>query len=401
MSTMLINISKADFSILDIEDGELLVIHQVFGHSQAVGEAHYSLQTTNVLTQISHTTVMSMQRVSKHWHATIGQCKNCAKLDSQLSTDETHMQLYNRLLGPLKTTVYNAAHQAILSMGIEIINEIRNVATGMGNSILRGLQDMFGHYISVNPTASIGVSQLISSPHLAVDPNLLDILHPLFLGTPNPSFTSPYQVELVQSCLTNEHVLCVMPTGSGKSLAFFVAPLIHPRALFIVITPLVALTEDMARRLATTPIARGQYHHNQDILTDQIVIVSMHQAGTDDFFHWANVVKPRLTCVFINEAHHVITSDDYRNCFKLFHLITALNADPTFTLSTTKLKDKVVETHRSIVLHEKDRGIIYCTTIALIKELSELLQIPYYTSRLDDQLDESSNTEEKNRRFNA
>jgi superfamily II DNA helicase RecQ len=71
------------------------------------------------------------------------------------------------------------------------------------------------------------------------------------------------------------------------------------------------------------------------------------------------------------------------------------------SVSAAKLKDKVVETHRSIVLQEKDRGIIYCTTIALIKDLSELLHIPYYTSRLDDQLDESSNTEEKNRRFNA
>ncbi|KAG1875685.1 hypothetical protein F4604DRAFT_1924747 [Suillus subluteus] len=431
MSTMLINISKADFGILDIENGELLAIHQAFGHSQAVCKAHYSLQTTNALTQISHTMVMLMQRVSKHWHATISQRENCTRLESQQSTGNTRVQLYDRLLGPLKTTVYNAAHQAIMSMGVEIIDELRNV-------------DMFGHYISVNPAASIGVSKMISSPHFTVDPNLLDTLWPLFLGNPNPSFTSSYQAELVQSCLTNEHVLCVMPTGSGKSLAFFAAPLIHPHALFIVITPLMVLTEDMARWLATTRIEGGQYPHIQNVLMDQIVIVSAHQAGTDDFFHWAQSVKQRLMHVFIDKAHHVFTFEDYCNCFKLFHLITTLTKPITFltatmtpvsspssprlclqmqippllvrviraplhrsnisysiiSVSTAQLKEKVIETHRLIILQEKDRGIIYCTTIALIKELSELLNILYYTSRLNDQLNNSTNSEEKNRRFN-
>ncbi|KAG2359126.1 hypothetical protein BDR07DRAFT_1378927 [Suillus spraguei] len=64
-----------------------------------------------------------------------------------------------------------------------------------------------------------------------------------------------------------------------------------------------------------------------------------------------------------------------------------------------QLKEKVIETQRSIVLREKDRGIIYCTTIALIKELSVLLDIPYYTSSLDLRLDERANTEEKKKRF--
>ncbi|KAG1744239.1 hypothetical protein EDB19DRAFT_1827120 [Suillus lakei] len=247
MSTMLINISKADFGILDVEDRELLAIHQAFGYSQAVGEAHYSLQTTNALTQISHTTVTSMQRVSKHWHATIGQHENCTILETKQLSGNSHVQIYNWLLGPLKFTIYNATHQAIMSMDVEIIDKLRNVATGMGNRILRGMQDMFGHYISVNPATALGASQMISSPHLTVNPNLIDTLRPLFPGNPMPSFTSPQQVELMQSCLTNEHILCVMPTGSSKSLAFFVAPLLHPHGLFIVITPLIALTEDMAR----------------------------------------------------------------------------------------------------------------------------------------------------------
>ncbi|KAG2030602.1 hypothetical protein BDR03DRAFT_986972 [Suillus americanus] len=265
-------------------------------------------------------------RVSKHWHTTIGQCENCTKLETQQSAGDNHVQLYDRLLGPLKTTIYNTAHQAIMSMGVEIIDELRNITTGMGNGILRGLQDMFGHYISVNPAASI------------------------------------------------------------------------------VITPLVALTEDMARQLATTRIEGGQDPHIQNVLTAQIVIVSAHQAGTDDFFHWAQSIKkgsstispislPRL-CSQMQippSLIRIIQAPLHRGNIS-YSVISVLAA---------QLKEKVIETHRSIVLQEKDRGIIYCTTIALIKELSELLYIPYYTSRLDDQLDDSANTEEKNRRFNA
>ncbi|KAG1857414.1 hypothetical protein F4604DRAFT_1685247 [Suillus subluteus] len=368
LSTMLINISKADFGILDVEDEELLAIHEAFSHSQVVGKAHYSLQTTNALAQISHTAVTLMQR-------------------------------------------------AIMSMAVKIIDELRNIATGMGNGILRGLQDIFGHHISVNPAASIDISEMISLPHLAVNPNLLDTLWPLFLRNPNPSFTSSYQVELMQSCLPNEHVLCVLPTGSGKSLAFFAAPLIHPHTLLIVITPLVAFTKDMAQQLATTHIEEGQYPHIQNIIMAQIVIVSVHQAGTDDFFHWAQSVKQRLMHVFIDEAYHIFTLDNYHNCFKLFHLITALTKPITFLTATMspislprlcsqmQISPLLYPLHSSrkrlSKLQEKDRGIIYCTTIALIKELSELLNILYYMSRLNDQLNGSTNTEEKNRRFNA
>jgi hypothetical protein len=63
-----------------------------------------------------------------------------------------------------------------MSMGVEIIDELRNIATRMDNSILIGLQDMFGHYIGVNSAASIGTSKIISSPHLAVNLNLLNKL---------------------------------------------------------------------------------------------------------------------------------------------------------------------------------------------------------------------------------
>ncbi|KAG1720862.1 uncharacterized protein EDB91DRAFT_1088677 [Suillus paluster] len=448
MSTMLINISKVDFGIVDEEDAGLLAIHDAFGHSQSVAEAHYALQSTNALTEISHTAVASMQRVSKRWHATIGQLQNGAKeasFDLHSAERDHEEQLFDRLLGPLKTTIHSATQQATALMGVDIVDELRNVATGMGHGILKEMEAMFHQYIlalGITPKAPLGVPPAPSLPRISVHPNLIERLRPLFPGQPTPSFTSPQQAEVVQSCMTSDHVVCVMPTGSGKSLAFFAAPVLIPDSLFIVITPLVALTEDLARRLSSTTIPGGQYHHVKDVLSAQIILVSAHQAGTDEFYQWANSIGYRLKRVFIDEAHHIFTSDDYRPCFKLFHLITRLKKPITFLTATmspqslsrlcaemlippsmvrviraplhrpnihysvikapaNEVIKRFTDVFKSTILNPTDRGIIYCTRIDLIKDLAQSLDIQYYTSKVDDQLDERANVQEKKRRFQA
>lgn len=233
-----------------------------------------------------------------------------------------------------------------------------------------------------------------------------------------------------------------MPTGSGKSLAFFAAPILFPDKLFVVITPLVALTEDLSRRLASMPIKGGSYKVLQDVLSAQLVIISAHQAGTDRFFHWAKSMKTQIKRIFIDEAHHTYTSDDYRDCFKLFREITRLGIPITFLSATIaphsvsrlcsamdipphllrviraplsrpnirytvmKVPDGSVITafqqvFNSIELGADDRGIIYCTRLDLIMELSKLLGIPYYTSKLLPDIDDRANGDEKTHRFQA
>ena len=80
---------------------------------------------------------------------------------------------------------------------------------------------------------------------LIVHPLLASRIQPLFPGTKPFSFTSHQQVERVQSCLTSNLIMTIMPTGSRKSLAFFRAPLLNPSRMFIVVTPFVALTNGM------------------------------------------------------------------------------------------------------------------------------------------------------------
>jgi superfamily II DNA helicase RecQ len=88
----------------------------------------------------------------------------------------------------------------------------------------------------------------------------MDWVRPLLPPGPTPTFSSPEQAEALQSNTTDRHVLFIAATGSGKSLVFLSAPLLYPEKLFIVITPLVALTDDLARRLAATSITGGKWH---------------------------------------------------------------------------------------------------------------------------------------------
>ena len=64
----------------------------------------------------------------------------------------------------------------------------------------------------------------------------------------------PGQAEVVQALMNNEHILAVMPTGSGKSLCFQI-PALLKGGLTIVVSPLVALMEDQVAALKLAGVA--------------------------------------------------------------------------------------------------------------------------------------------------
>ena len=64
----------------------------------------------------------------------------------------------------------------------------------------------------------------------------------------------PGQLEVVTTLLNGEHLLAVMPTGSGKSLGFQI-PAILKGGLTLVVSPLVALMEDQVAALQAAGVA--------------------------------------------------------------------------------------------------------------------------------------------------
>src|SRR5438874_3702246 len=56
------------------------------------------------------------------------------------------------------------------------------------------------------------------------------------------------QREVIEDVLAGRDVLCVMPTGAGKSLCYQLPAAIH-KGLTIVVSPLISLMDDQAQQL--------------------------------------------------------------------------------------------------------------------------------------------------------
>ena len=334
-----------------------------------------------------------------------------------------------KIMPPLVTAVEKVINRSNAEIQERISTTFVEYAQGIGSHVLRRIG-----YVD-NATSKL-------SPHtdIMVHPNTLPAIKRLLPYDKPLSYTIPQQAEAIQSSLGNDHVLVVMPTGSGKSLAFFAAPLLLPAKMFVLITPLIALTNDMSRRLAATGIQGGKWSNHLDPFTSQLVIVSAHQAGTTDFCLWAKLNLSRIHRFFIDEAHHIFTSDDYRNCFRLFGMLTELGKPITFLTATifphsvphlcermsidrsllleiraptVRPNIKITMTQctdfgsmmvavktlvRSIDLGEQDRGLVFCTSIANCKTIAKLLDVDYYIAKIKE--DEEENQAERSRLHN-
>lgn len=249
-----------------------------------------------------------------------------------------------------------------------------------------------------------------------------------------PRWSCPEQAELVNSVGSRCHVLGVLPTGAGKSLAFFGAPLLRPNDLFVVISPLVALTTDLRRRMLELSVMGGTFDHdNLDPSITQLCLVSAHVAGTDKFNLWIDSpsVKQRLCRIFIDECHKILTDNKFRNCFNLFYRLTSVGVPITFLsgslmprsiphlLKIMKIEDlsivdeirrytgrsnleyiledrlssdddivpRILAIVSSVELEFKpeDRGVIFVSRVALTKEIMAQLGCPRYVGEMDSE----------------
>src|SRR3954471_17837267 len=58
----------------------------------------------------------------------------------------------------------------------------------------------------------------------------------------------PRQLEIIQDVVAGHDVVCVMPTGAGKSLCFQL-PAVMLRGLTLVVSPLISLMADQVHQL--------------------------------------------------------------------------------------------------------------------------------------------------------
>jgi CRISPR/Cas system-associated endonuclease/helicase Cas3 len=108
-----------------------------------------------------------------------------------------------------------------------------------------------------------GLQQPIDSlcDHAAVKPATYLALK-RFLKSPSAGFKTTTQALCVQRVLRrNSNLLCIMPTGGGKSLLFML-PAYMEEKITIVVVPFVALLEDLRRRLGALDMAYAVWENN-------------------------------------------------------------------------------------------------------------------------------------------
>lgn len=113
-------------------------------------------------------------------------------------------------------------------------------------------------------------------------------------------------------------ILCIAGTGTGKSMLFLLPAYLAPSGTTVVISPLVALQDDMIRRCDELGI-HARLWRDTGSQPATIVFVSPESVGTVKFSEWINrrIGQQQLDRVVLDECHVVLDSTDtYRRKLK-------------------------------------------------------------------------------------
>ncbi len=228
------------------------------------------------------------------------------------------------------------------------------------------------------------------------------------------------QAHLIDSILSGNDVVGVMPTGAGKSICFWV-PAMMMEGITLVISPLISLMKDQVNTLVQSGI-RGAYLNSSLNLKQQskvlanareglykIIYVAPERLLSEDFLDF--VQFSNISMVVIDEAHCISQwGQDFRPSYlKILDFVESFKKRPVlsaFTATATKrvrediisilnLKSpellvtgfnrknlyfevqKPVDKFAALAAFLKDKqeksGVIYCNTRKAVEEVCERL----------------------------
>ena len=228
------------------------------------------------------------------------------------------------------------------------------------------------------------------------------------------------QEKIIDSILSGNDTIGILPTGFGKSVCFQIPALILS-GITIVITPLISLMQDQVNNLKKKNI-EAEYinsllsYDEQEVIYEKIrngsvklLYVSAERLKNNEFKRIISSVEVSL--IVCDEAHTLLWSEDFRfslaeiptfiNMLKNRPYIMALTATSTDTttrkiISLLNMKNpniisfdcdrknifyKVINTNnkdRDLYFYLKDKkdihGIIYCLTINHVIHVSDFLK---------------------------
>ena len=153
------------------------------------------------------------------------------------------------------------------------------------------------------------------------------------------------QEEIVLNLIKKRDVLAIMPTGSGKSLCYYV-PAILSEGLTLVVSPLISLMQDQVNFLKSKGVSAQQINSSLTkgmclkILKDslkngcKILYVAPERLLNKTFLEFAKFMK--ISMVVIDEAHCISKwGHDFRPSYiKMFNFFNLLEKRPVFACFT-------------------------------------------------------------------
>ena len=160
----------------------------------------------------------------------------------------------------------------------------------------------------------------------------------------------PRQREVIEDVLGGKDVLCVMPTGAGKSLCYQL-PAIVGGGLTVVVSPLISLMEDQVQQLSDEGLPALLLNSSLNAAEQREVIAKLHQdfngllyVAPERFFAASfrstlDQLRPKLFAV--DEAHCVSQwGHDFRPEYsRLGDVRERLGNPPTIALTATATDD--------------------------------------------------------------
>ena len=250
------------------------------------------------------------------------------------------------------------------------------------------------------------------------------------------------QEQVVDAILQGQDVLCVMPTGAGKSVCYQVPSLMF-KGVTVVISPLISLMKDQVNALtqngiraaylnsSLTPAQYSKALTNMKNGMYKLVYVAPERLSAPEF---AEVCKEiHIALLAVDEAHCIsqwgqdfrpsylkITDfveslktrpivaaftatatqkvkNDIENSLKLrspFRITTGFDR-PNLKFEVIRPKNKLVKLFEILKEHSDDSGIIYCSTRKTVEEICNALDekgfsVTMYHAGLSDDIRKSN-----------
>ena len=185
----------------------------------------------------------------------------------------------------------------------------------------------------------------------------------------------PYQEDIVESVLSNQDVLAVLPTGSGKSLCYQLPSLIQEGITFV-ISPLISLMQDQVLQLQKLDVKAAclnssvsgsdRFYISQHLSDYDLIYIAPERFSAEGFLDSLQTVK--IARFVIDEAHCISQwghafRPNYRQLSQLKQLFPKVPIAAFTATATSDVRRDIVSqlslASPSVVVSSFDRPNLY------------------------------------------